>query len=235
MIVKDRQYIEQSQDDSLTSPKAKGERIRRIRHLANLSREDFCSDGEINITTLISWEIGRFGGLSAKGASRVIARVAKEGVFCTPEWLLYEIGVWPEVKADYKKAQAKPEVENQINTSSENSIVIEELMLFRKLNKHAIDFIVEDDVMFPHYRIGDYVAGTKRFGTKIATLVSWDSIVQTSDGRIMMRNLQRGPRNNSYNLISTNLHTKVKDAIIYDVELVAAAPILWHRRKEPIV
>jgi transcriptional regulator with XRE-family HTH domain len=234
MIVKDRQYIEQPQDDSLTSPKAKGERLRRLRHLANLSREEFCSDGEVNLTTHISWEVGRVGGLSAKGAARVIARVAKEGVFCTPEWLLHDIGVGPEVNVDYKKSQGQSEIV-EINVPSEDSTVIEELLLFRKLNKHAIDFIIEDDAMFPHYRMGDYVAGTKRFGTKIATLISWDSIVQTTDGRIMMRNLQRGPRNNSYNLISTNLHTKVKDAIIYDVELVAAAPILWHRRKEPIV
>ena len=51
--------------------------------------------------------------------------------------------------------------------------------------------------------------------------------------RIVMRNLQRGPRANSYNLIAINLQTKIKNSIIYDVELVSAAPILWHRRKEP--
>src|SRR5579862_8575903 len=90
------------QDNSQSSPIAKAERLKRIRNLANLSREDFC-DGDINLTTLISWEIGRFGGLSRKGASSVIARVAKEGVFVTPEWLLYEVGAGPEVRVDYKK------------------------------------------------------------------------------------------------------------------------------------
>ena len=88
----------------LASPKAKGERLKRIRHLGNLSREEFCEGSEINLATLISWEVGRFGGLSSKGAKRVIARAAKEGVFCTIEWLLYEIGVGPEVRVDYKKA-----------------------------------------------------------------------------------------------------------------------------------
>jgi len=235
MVVKDRQYIVQHQDDSLTSPKAKGERLRRIRHLANLSREDFCSDGEVNLTTLISWEVGRFGGLSAKGAARVIARVAKEGVFCTPEWLLHEIGVGPEVSADYKKTYIVVEGKADSNYLSSESTVVEELLLFRKLNKHTIDFIIEDDTMFPHYRTGDYVAGTKRFGTKMASLVGWDCIMQINDGRILMRNLQQGPRANSYNLISTNLQAKVKDTIIYDVELVAAAPVIWHRRKEPSI
>lgn len=88
--------------------------------------------------------------------------------------------------------------------------------------------------MLPHYHIGDYVAGTKRFGTKIASLVSWNCIVQISNGEILMRNLQAGPRPNSFNLISTNFQTKIKNAIIYDVELVAVAPILWHRRQEPL-
>lgn len=236
MTVKDRQQIGQPQDDSLVSSKAKGERLRRLRSLANLSREEFCSDGEINLTTLISWELGRFGGLSAKGASRVLARVAKEGVFCTPEWLLYDIGAGPEVRADYKKlGQSFEEVDLNANDSAEKARIVEELILFKKLNKHSIEFIIEDDAMFPHYRIGDYVAGTKRFGEKIKSLITWDCIVQTSDGRILLRNLQSGPRTNSFNLISTNLHTKAKDAIVYDVNLVIAAPVLWHRHQESII
>lgn len=234
MIEKDRQSIAQSQDDSLSSPIAKGERLRRIRHLANLSRDEFCSDGQITLATLISWEVGRYNGLSPKGAARVIARVAKEGVFCTSEWLLYEIGVGPEVRVDYKKALTQANIIEAENSISHDSIVIEELLLFRKLNKNSIDFMIEDDAMLPHYRQGDYVAGIKRFGTKIATLVSLDCIVQINDGRILMRNLQQGPREQSYNLIPTHLQTKVKDAILYDVDIVSAAPIVWHRRKEPV-
>lgn len=233
MNVKDRKQIAvpPTQDD-LASPKAKGERLRRIRHLANLSREEFCSEGEINLTTLISWEVGRFGGLSAKGAARVIARVAKEGVFTTSEWLLYEIGMGPEVKADYKKLKLPQENSDSEIIIPEKTAIIEELILFRKLNKNAIDCLIEDDAMLPHYRQGDYVAGTKRFGERIKLLVSKDCIVQMNDGRIIMRNLQLGPRENSFNLISTNLHAKTKNAIIYDVNVVVAAPVLWHRRNE---
>ena len=100
---KKRAMVTLIQDNSLTSPTAKAERLKRVRNLANLSREDFCADGEVNITTLISWEVGRFGGLSRKGATSVIARVAKEGVFVTPEWLLHEVGAGPDVRVDYKK------------------------------------------------------------------------------------------------------------------------------------
>lgn len=232
MEIQDRQHIEQvsSQDDTQTSAKAKGERLKRIRRLANLSREEFCT-GEINITTLISWEVGRFGGLSVKGASRAISRVASEGVFCTPEWLLHGVGKGPEIR---EKLQEQPEdVDTNTVLPIEQDSIVQEVILFKKLNKHAIDYIVADDAMLPNYQIGDFVAGTKRFGDKIKSLISWDCIVQTNDGSILMRNLQPGPRENSFNLISTNLHTKTKNAILYDVILVVAAPVLWHRRKEP--
>jgi len=106
-------------------------------------------------------------------------------------------------------------------------------MVFRQLNKHAIDFIVDDDAMLPHYQLGDYIAGTKRFEEKILSLIGYDCIVQTVDGRIYMRNLQRGPRENSFNLVATNLQAKTQNAIIYDVELASAAPVIWHRRREP--
>lgn len=237
MIAQHRQNNNQSTNqDDLASPKAKGERLKRIRRLANLSREEFCEEGEVNITTLISWEVGRFGGLSEKGANRVIARVAKEGVFCTLEWLLYEVGTGPEVRADFKKLQIIPdEIDIKNSSLSEQNSIIEELMLFRKLNKHAIDFVIVDDAMLPHYRMGDCVAGVKRFGEKIKSLVGWDCIAQLSDGRIVMRNLQPGPKEGSYNLVPTNLQTKVKDAILYDISVLVVAPILWHRRQEPVL
>ncbi len=233
MAIQDKQQNGHIEDDLFISPKSKGERLKRLRHLANLSREEFCEDTEITLATLISWEVGRFGGLSAKGAARAITRLAKEGVFCTPEWLLYEIGNGPEVKVDFKKSQSHQETILIESVIPEKTAILEELLLFRKLNKNSIDYIIDDDAMLPHYYVGDYVAGIKRFGDKIKSLISLDCIVQIDDGRLMMRNLQAGPKENSFNLISTNLQTKSKYSIMYDVHIVVAAPILWHRRQDP--
>jgi hypothetical protein len=223
----------QHQDETLSSPQAKAHRLKRVRNLANLSREAFCAGSDVNLATLISWEVGRFGGLSKKGATSVVERVAKEGVFVTPEWLLYEVGVGPEVRSDYNKSNQVKQTKSNIKLPPEKTKIIEELMTFRNLNKHAIDFVINDDAMLPHFQPGDYVAGTLRFGDKIQSLIGYDCIVQTSDGRIFMRHLQRGPREHSFNLITTNLQSKIADKVIYDVELAAAAPIVWHRRREP--
>lgn len=237
MRKKDKKYTRKVllQNSALSSPMVKAERLKRVRNLANLSREEFCSDGCVKLATLISWEIGRFGGISRKGAMTVIARVAQEGVFVTPEWLLHEVGVGPEVQADYKKlAKPKEKLKSNIKIPSEKNRIIEELLVFKNLNKNSIDFLINDDTMLPHYQPGDYVAGTSRFDDQIKLLIGYDCIVQAKDGRIWMRHLQQGPRFDSFNLISTNLRTKEKDAIIYDIELASAAPIIWHRKTEPI-
>jgi hypothetical protein len=221
-------------DNFLVSPLAKAQRLKRVRNLANLSREELCADGEINIATLISWEVGRFNGLTKKGAQRVIKRVAKEGVYCTLDWLIYEIGPSPVVRTNYKESQKQIQntVSNQ-NQLNEKERIIEELLLFRTLNPNTIDYIVEDEAMAPQYNIGDYIAGTKRFTSKIKSLIGYDCIVQTKEGLILVRNLQPGPREISFNLIATNLQTKARNVLLYDVELVSAAPIIWHRRFEP--
>lgn len=222
-------------DNPSADPQAKAERVKRIRHLANLSREEICAGGDINLATLISWELGRFGGLSHKGATRLISRVAKEGVFCSLDWLLYEVGAGPQVVADYKKVAQEKNFEHVTPPANfdETTVIVEELMLFRKLNKHAIDFIIDDDAMFPFFGIGDYVGGTKRTGENLKSLISLDCIVQIKDGRILVRRLQSGPKNKTFNLVGTNLQSKSNTSIIYDVEVHSAAPIIWHRRREP--
>ncbi|HTM64592.1 MAG TPA: S24/S26 family peptidase [Gammaproteobacteria bacterium] len=223
----------EDQDNSLSSPNAKADRLKRVRNLANLSREDFCADGTINLTTLISWEVGRFGGLSRKGAASVVARIAKEGVFVAPEWLLYGTGAGPEVHFN-KMSAVHDELNHDVDTLSENAKIMIELSVFRKLHKNAIDFIVDDDTMLPHYQPGDYVAGVKRFGDDIKSLIGHTCIVQTASGSIYFRNLLQGPRENSYNLIPANPQANANNTVVYDVELECAATVVWNRRSEQI-
>lgn len=85
--------------DELSTPQARADRLRRLRHLANLSRKDMC-DQELNINTLKAWELARFGGLPKDGAEKVIKRVAKEGVMCTSDWLLHGLGAGPQLDSE---------------------------------------------------------------------------------------------------------------------------------------
>ncbi len=60
----------------------RGNRVKRCRNIANLTREAVCDTGALNILTLKGWELGKHGGLSEAGAQKVLARVEKEGVRC---------------------------------------------------------------------------------------------------------------------------------------------------------
>lgn len=232
MNTQDKKIAEEqhNQDNSLSSATAKAERLKRVRNLANLSREDFCADGSVNLTTLISWEVGRFGGLSRKGAANVVARVAKENVFVAPEWLLHGTGAGPEVHFNRKSA-VQDELNHDADALSENAKIMIELSVFRKLNKDSIDFIVDDDAMLPHYQPGDVVAGVKRFGADIKSLIGHACIVQTAAGSIYFRNLLQGPRENTFNLVSANPQTSASNAVICDVEVGSAAVLIWCRRQ----
>lgn len=211
---------------------AKAERLKRIRRLANLSREEMCSDGDINLTTLISWEVGRFGGLSKKGAIAVIKRVEREGVLCTLEWLLYGEGKSPELNFQSEMQGKNKSSESKLQTEEEK--IMEELLTFHRVNKNAIDFTIKDNSMLPHFKPGDIVAGVKRFKDDIAKLIGQNCIIETSDGLITVRNIQPGSAKNKYALVASNLEAKAKDLILYDKKIVSAAPIVWLRRYEII-
>ncbi len=214
--------------DERSSPDARAERLRRIRNLANLSREQMCEDGLINMNTYKGWEIARYGGLPVDGAERVISRVAREGVLCTSDWLLHEVGTGPLIQPDYYRVREEP-ASYQVLKNCEQAI-IHELLVFRSQFPGSLDFKIEDNGLSPYYYIGDYVAGIKRFGEDIASLVGENCIVQTANGRTYARNLRAGGKPGKYTLQCLNPQTSVQNPIMYDEELVCAAQIIRHYR-----
>ncbi len=215
----------ENQQDSI---EMRAKRLKRIRNLANLSREEFCSDADINQYTLVGWENGRFGGLSYKGAEKVIARVKKEGVYCTVEWLMEGSG--PEPSVNPIPSMPKEEMLNL----SEDMIMTYELEFFKAKNPYAATLIVDDVGMWPQYTSGDIVAGRKRIGKEIGLTIGSDCIVETIDGEKLLRNVRAGKNKKNYTLICSNPSITTKPSVISDVELVYAAPVIWHRKKDPI-
>ena len=206
----------------------RAKRLKRIRNLANLSREELCIGTDINQYTLVGWENGRFGGLSYKGAEKVITRVKKEGVHCTVEWLMEGIGSEPSVNPI--GAMTKEELLNL----SQDIIMAYELEFFKAKNPNAVNLIVDDEGMLPQYHIGDMVAGKKRIDKEIEFTVGTDCIVETSYGEKLLRNVRAGKHKNKqcYTLVCTNSTMTAKPSVISDVELIYAAPVIWHRKKD---
>lgn len=201
----------------------RGERLRRVRNLANLSRKDLCDEAQININTYIGYEVGRYGGLTKKGADKVINHLSSKGVYCTLDWLMHGIGAGPSVNTDIQ-------LKKSVEIYSETHKIKDELLLFHAHYKNAVDYQITDNGMFPIYEIGSYVAGIACFGDTIENLIGSDCIIQTANGGLIVRNLRRGRLKDFYTLTCINPDTLLDYPILYDEKISFAARIIWHRK-----
>ena len=221
--------------DLKSSAQSRGKRLKSLRMLADLSRKALEKQYQISASTIQSWEDGKAGGLTEKGALRVTAALRNEGVQCSTEWLLYGAGMGPQLTdKDYLRlGESLSEYEIKTPTRSEDdAAIMQELLIFRIHNQNTIDMIVIDDTMAPHYNIGDYVGGEYRTQQEIDTLINQDCIIETINGEIMLRRLKKGAKEETYSLHGLNPYTSQHYPTIYDVKLISAAPVIWHRRKD---
>lgn len=221
--------------DSLLSPEARGKRLKKLRQKSDLSRRAIEEKHGISARTWESWEKGGAGGLTEKGAMRVIYAMREEGIYCTKEWLLYGSGLPPQTVDENLQGSFEAGISNKnlampLDTDEETAIR-QELLTFRQYNPNAIDARVMDDGMEPQYGIGDYIGGQRRFGEDIAACVNNDCIVETDSDEIYVRRLRAGSKQGLYSLYTVNPNTTVYMPVMQDISLKSAAPIIWHRRK----
>lgn len=223
MITKQKKYTKKVVvTDDLSTPEARGDRLRCIRNMANLKREEMCASDDLNINTYKGWEIARYGGLPVDGAERVIRRVAREGVVCSLEWLLHGKNQGPySIPKDTLLIKNKKSNENYQD-------IIKEIMAFQSCHKNTTYIEIQDDGMLPIYEKGDFIAGIKKYGDEINFLLRENCIVQTTDGNQVARCLRASKLKNKYTLMCINSKTEIDTPVIYDVEIEYAALITRH-------
>lgn len=219
---KDTQNI--NHRSSLDSAEKRANRLKRIRNLADLSREQLCDDGTINRNTLIGWENARFGGLTKNGAKKVLAITSKKYVYCTLNWLMQGIGPEPSVIP-------LPHLQrSDIHPSNEEKIIESELSLFMARNNNAVNLYVSDASMLPQFQCGDVVAGKKKYASEIQAAIGYDCIVEIQNGTVLLRHLLASDKPETFVLKCMNPHTTKSNLIIPECGLCYAAPVIWHRK-----
>ncbi len=231
-MLKEKQMIKEIIYEK-SSPEARGKRVRRLRNMANLSRQLMCQGEEFKLDTLIGWELARHGGLTEKGALKLINRLAREGVSCSVEWLMHELGTGPKIIANFVSTEENLPKKSTI-AKNEDKYIIEELLLFKKHNQDSIELHVPDNCMAPVYNKDDYVAGIKCYQDKFQSIIGFDCIVRPSEGEILLRRLIKGNVLGHYTLLPINFSREQSPVILINVNLVFAAPVIWHRRKMPV-
>ena len=212
--------------DSTDFKKARGERVRYLREiLLRLNRKQFClrhpiiSDG-----TLLNWEYARYGGLSMKGAYALQEIFKKEGILnCTIEWLLHGIGETPILMHFYPDNPSK-----ELFTKSDDEKINKEINLFYIHHPTAIHTIVEDNLMQPYFKQGDYVAGVRCDLNSLENTLCQACIVQTHEETFLVRNISSLDKSGHF-ILKNNQSNRVE--IINSNKILSVAPIIWFRRK----
>jgi transcriptional regulator with XRE-family HTH domain len=199
---------------------ARGNRLIRIRKLMGLTREDFHEKYGISSGTLRGWEEARLTGLSEKNVTRLMPVLEGENIQCSIGWLLHGEGSSPLV---LDKAAKK-------NSSEQKTALAEEIDVFCKHHLQAVYIQVADDGMEPYYYEGDYVAGERLYQKDMHTAIGQHCIVETQQGEVLLCTLRAGTEKNKYTLQCVNLDPKLRNPILYNVELLSAAPVIWYRR-----
>ncbi len=216
--------------------KQRGNRVRILRTSLRLSRRAFAEKYGIPRGTLQNWEDGRYGGLTEKGAMQLVEIMYGEGLYCSVEWLLHGIGEAPPVAKVYDALLVNPikvqDMPLERLVYQERAFMDEELALYRRhYHLEVLDLCLPDDKMAPGYCQGEMVAGRKRYKQDIAKLLGQVCIVQLSDGRVLLRELQASLSASRYQIGYGNVE-QTDEPKIQEVELICVAPVSWHRRKD---
>lgn len=213
-----------------------GERLRRARVLAGLTtRREFEKKHHISANTLQGWEQGK-NPLSEKGAKRVIEAFTREGLMCSPEWLLHGTGMPPR-PFEMLRIGVRPvtiETPNDIENLNlkEEEAIYKETQLFKELYPNAIVISITDDSMMPYFKEGDYIGGVQVRNDQLHNFTNQLCILELENNLILPRLLQRGSREDHlYTASCTNPSTNVSPLNLIDIKVISAAPIIWHRRK----
>ena len=160
----------------------RADRLRKIRAMAGLTRKAVAEKYQIPPGTLQNWEVPRFGGLTERGAQKIIRCMAIEGVYASVEWLMLGVGAAPTLASQPagtrllgKKLAGQKKVDQEIE-------------YFKKLHKKSVVYHLKDQSMQPQYQAGDVFVGVSRVAPKeIKALANRLCILQIDEDKWLLR------------------------------------------------
>lgn len=189
-------------DSILNTP---GKRIRALRDAKKLQRDAFCDRHGISKHSLRAWEFDLYH-ISPRSMDTLLAAFQKEGIICSPQWILMGEGPRP-----FQTGQEPATQGSTVTTDFQMhpQTVGEEAQTFLQLGSSRSIYIVPTTLPGTPFRTGDYVGGVAVDPEVYAQhWGEWCLIQETPDPK------------------SLTLRVLTK----YDAQLTLCAPIVWHRR-----
>jgi transcriptional regulator with XRE-family HTH domain len=224
-----------------SSPLECAKRLKILRQMAGLTAKRLSEISDIGESTIRYWEEGRAGGLSRKGAHKLVIALANYGIECTEHWLLEEIGEPPRhTDALFSKSAetlaSKYAHKNKTTTSlSETERIQKETEYFHEINHNTITIQLNDNGVEPFYLQGDIIGGIKVEPEHHNQFIGKTVLVETEGNEVFCRQLHKGSQPELYNLSCTNTTTTVPEPILFNIKIVTLAEIVWIRRRSTLV
>lgn len=205
-------------------------RIRSARGFVRMTRKEFCEKHGFNLHTVFSWEAGKYL-VRRPSLEKFCKALAKEGVFCSAEWLMEGKGDGPTLIKAQKNllTQAtKPNTSHRPIGSEEEQRIKAEIKTFqagyKKAKMDVVVIQVADSAMNPFCEAGDYVGGCLVKETALTTLMGKVCIVEIGLQNFIVRRLSKDGKRVA--LIAAD---PMEPILSFD-KIVSAAEIIWHRR-----
>lgn len=216
-----------SHEQTLNNGIAIGNRVKSARMLSGYTRKAFAEISKISMATLRIWEepTSNRGGLTEKGALRLIEALNVCGIYCTKKWLLFGLGPGPNLINNPDRFKIKIEAPDV--TWGEDESIIQDIESFKRNNVDPIVAIITDNSMSPKFNRGDYVGGSRVYKNAIENLIGCLCIVGLKEKTLIRR--ITATKKSKYTLCSINQDPIITDPVITEVEIIYAAEIVWHR------
>lgn len=221
---------------SNASPRARADRLRRLRKMTQKSRKAFAATYHISPGTIQNWETARFGGLTEKGAKLMIYALKKEGIHASFEWLMYGAGAPPAILQTKSliddTLRRRQRAKKQICFSDALKIELEK---FYQLHMNAAHMVIQDDSMAPRYHVGQIVAGLMLQGDHVASLIGKTCIIDTHEHGRMVREIWPGTQPGRFHLLAVNHQPNQAgqaSKILTNIEIIRAARVIWIRQDD---
>jgi transcriptional regulator with XRE-family HTH domain len=207
-----------------SSTKAVGERLKRLRNLAGLSRAKLAEEANVDKTSISFWEHAKRRTMSAPSAEKVIQACKKFGVDCTLQWLLTGMGQQPRLQFFQNEGDIKTNTDHLGKVSDQLTIIEDEIARFLSLSDMTVVSEITHSAMFPAFKIGDKVAGIWQ---KSEAVKETEFCIVMINHRLEVRCVTPSKKKNHFRLsfLAYDL-TQSEPFEISDVELEKIAPIL---------
>lgn len=179
-----------------------------------------------NLTGTRSLEINRLHqAIAPKDCVSLSVRLQKQGVSCSPQWLLDGSGSAP-LSIDSLTSNLEMDLHPMIDKQMD--FMFKAIGLFQHEHTRCMTYLLRDETMLPVYKPGDYVGGVPLSLELYPSALNKVCIVETAQGDILVREVIQGSTPRLYSLNSLNPESTLSAQTIHDQSLARVAPVMMH-------